>query len=378
TRSRTKTSGYATMAFNANLLLVTAFLCLLSVHHGRACFPAIFSFGDSLQDTGNFINTFANTTISKHPWGITYFHKATGRYSDGRLIIDFIAQALGLPLVPPYRGGGTFSRGANFAFGGATAQDRKDLAGLGLNVTSFMDRSLFVQIGWFKDLLKSVPSLADRTFLGNSLFMMGEIGGNDFNAALSQNKPIENIKNAFVPGVVRTISSGITTLIELGAKNFIVPGNLPIGCIPAWLSKYKRSDPGYYDANGCIKWLNDFSHYYGSKLQDELNKLKRAHPEANIYYADYHGAGMRLFSNPKQFGIAERFVACCGGNGHGCDETGPVCSNPSTFASWEGFHPTEAFYHAVYDGLISGPFAIPLLKQTCSKHAQKRAYTLHY
>lgn len=78
------------MAFNANLLLVTAFLCLLSVHHGRACFPAIFSFGDSLQDTGNFINTFANTTISKLPWGITYFHKATGRYSDGRLIIDFI------------------------------------------------------------------------------------------------------------------------------------------------------------------------------------------------------------------------------------------------------------------------------------------------
>ncbi|CAL9781643.1 unnamed protein product [Musa acuminata subsp. burmannicoides] len=167
------------MAFNANLLLVTAFLCLLSVHHGRACFPAIFSFGDSLQDTGNFINTFANTTISKHPWGITYFHKATGRYSDGRLIIDFIAQALGLPLVPPYRGGGTFSRGANFAFGGATAQDRKALAGLGLNVTSFMDRSLFVQIGWFKDLLKvrAIPCgkcsrTENRTFLGNSLFMM--------------------------------------------------------------------------------------------------------------------------------------------------------------------------------------------------------------
>ncbi|URD78937.1 lipid catabolic process [Musa troglodytarum] len=273
------------MAFNANLLLVTAFLCLLSVHHGSACFPAIFSFGDSLQDT-------ANTTISKLPWGITYFHKATGRYSDGRLIIDFIAQALGLPLVPPYRGGGNFSRGANFAFGGATAQDPNTLAGLGLNVTGFMKTPLFVQIDWFKDLLKSVPSLA----------VVGEIGGNDFNAALSQNKPIENIKDAFVPGVVRTISSGITTLIALGAKNFIVPGNLPIGCVPAWLSKYKRSGPGYYDANGCIIWLNDFSQYYASKLQDELNKLKRDHREANIYYADYYGAGMRLFSNPKQFG----------------------------------------------------------------------------
>ncbi|URD78931.1 lipid catabolic process [Musa troglodytarum] len=368
------------MAFNANLLLVTAFLCLLSVHHGSACFPAIFSFGDSLQDTGNFINTFANTTISKLPWGITYFHKATGRYSDGRLIIDFIAQALGLPLVPPYQGGRNFSRGANFAFGGATAQDLNTLAGLGLNVTGIMNMPLQVQIDWFQDLLKSVPSLAapDRTFLGNSLFIMGEIGGNDFNAALSQDKPIENIKDAFVPGVVRTISSGITTLIALGAKNFIVPGNLPIGCVPAWLSKYKRSGPGYYDANGCIIWLNDFSQYYASKLQDELNKLKRDHREANIYYADYYGAGMRLFSDPKQFGITERFVACCGGNGHGCDETGPVCSNPLAYASWEGFHPTEAFYHAVSDGLIRGPFAIPLLNQTCLNHARNTAGTLHY
>ncbi|KAJ8510267.1 hypothetical protein OPV22_000701 [Ensete ventricosum] len=353
------------MAFNANLLLVTAFLCLLSVHHGSACYPAIFSFGDSLQDTGNFIHTFANTTISKLPWGTTYFHKATGRYSDGRLIIDFIAQALGLPLVPPYRGGGSFSRGANFAFGGATAQNPNTLAGLGLNVTGFTDRSLFVQLGWFKELLNSVPSLADRTFLGNSLFMVGEIGGNDFNTALSQSKSIENIKNALVPGVVRTISSGITTLIELGAKNFIVPGNLPIGCIPAWLSKYKSSAPGYYDANGCIKWLNDLSQFYGSRLQDELKKLKSVHPTANIYYADYYGAGTRVFSNPKQFGITEPFVACCGGNGHGCDGTGPVCSNPLNHASWEGFHPTEAFYHAVADGLIGGPFAIPLLSQTC-------------
>ncbi|RWV86331.1 hypothetical protein GW17_00051784 [Ensete ventricosum] len=128
--------------------------------------------------------------------------------------------------------------------------------------------------------------------------MVGEIGGNDFNAALSQSKSIENIENAFVPGVVRTISSGIT----LGAKNFIVPGNLPIGCIPAWLSKYKSSAPGYYDANGCIIWLNDFSQFYGSKLQDELEKLKSVHSTVNIYYADYYGAGTRVFSNPKQFG----------------------------------------------------------------------------
>lgn len=70
------------------------------------------------------------------------------------------AQAVGLPLVPPIRGGGDFSRGANFAFAGATAEDKSALAGLGLDVTGWGNYSLAVEIEWFKDLIQSEPSLA--------------------------------------------------------------------------------------------------------------------------------------------------------------------------------------------------------------------------
>lgn len=55
-------------------------------------YTAIFNFGDSLSDTGNFLASGAILfpVIGKLPYGQTFFKRATGRCSDGRLMIDFI------------------------------------------------------------------------------------------------------------------------------------------------------------------------------------------------------------------------------------------------------------------------------------------------
>lgn len=50
-------------------------------------FPAIFNFGDSNSDTGGLSAAFGQ---APPPHGETFFHTPAGRYSDGRLIIDFI------------------------------------------------------------------------------------------------------------------------------------------------------------------------------------------------------------------------------------------------------------------------------------------------
>lgn len=50
-------------------------------------FPAIFNFGDSNSDTGGWSASFGQ---AGPPHGETFFHAPAGRYSDGRLIIDFI------------------------------------------------------------------------------------------------------------------------------------------------------------------------------------------------------------------------------------------------------------------------------------------------
>jgi hypothetical protein len=57
---------------------------------GRRCnFPAIYNFGDSNSDTGGISAAFA---ALHPPNGETFFGHPSGRYCDGRLIIDFIGK----------------------------------------------------------------------------------------------------------------------------------------------------------------------------------------------------------------------------------------------------------------------------------------------
>lgn len=84
---------------------------------------ALFVFGDSLFDPGN--NNYINTTtqFQSNWWlyGESFFNPPTGRFCDGRIIPDFIAEYAELPLIPSYFGIGKdrFVHGVNFASGGA-------------------------------------------------------------------------------------------------------------------------------------------------------------------------------------------------------------------------------------------------------------------
>ena len=54
---------------------------------------AFFIFGDSSVDSGNnnYINTIPENKADYKPYGQNgFFQKPTGRFSDGRVIVDFI------------------------------------------------------------------------------------------------------------------------------------------------------------------------------------------------------------------------------------------------------------------------------------------------
>lgn len=61
-------------------------------HIGLSHVP-LFIFGDSIYDAGN--NNYINTTVMANywPYGETFFKYPTGRFSDGRIIPDFIGMS---------------------------------------------------------------------------------------------------------------------------------------------------------------------------------------------------------------------------------------------------------------------------------------------
>ena len=75
--------------------------------------------------------------------------------------------------------------------------------------------SLSVQLGWFEQLK---PSLCNTTaakeckdYLGKSLFVMGEFGGNDYVFLLAANKTLEQTRT-YVAAVVKAITAGVEVL----------------------------------------------------------------------------------------------------------------------------------------------------------------------
>ncbi|KAF8393788.1 hypothetical protein HHK36_019986 [Tetracentron sinense] len=143
--------------------LLTIVLVLAKTEPVLCHYTSIFNFGDSWSDTGNLICLNPNDHAFHFPYGETYFGHVTDRCSNGRLIVDFIAQALGLLFLPPYlarKRGQEFRRGANFAVAGAKALDDAFFEERGI-YNQHKNISLRIQLSWFK--VKKIENILDIT-----------------------------------------------------------------------------------------------------------------------------------------------------------------------------------------------------------------------
>ncbi|KAG2647116.1 GDSL esterase/lipase At1g28600-like [Panicum virgatum] len=293
-------------------------------------------------------------------------------------------ERLGTPYWPPYLAGKTaedFRYGANFAVGSATALSQDFFKKRHLNVDQITPYSLAVQIGWFQKLLAVLASTDNEReeIMATSLFLVGEIGANDYIHPIFQNKTLGWIKPV-VPLVVASIVSSLAALIQLGARTLYVPGVFPLGCTPRVLFLFRGSAPGDYDpATGCLRWLDDLVVLHNALLKVKLAELRRAHPGVSVTYVDYSGEVLGVVTSPRRHGFDERTVldACCGGGGpHNanftvhCTEPGAVqCADPARYVSWDGLHMTEAVYRIMARGILDGPFAAPPIMCGCKKTA---------
>uniref|UniRef100_A0ACD5UH19 Uncharacterized protein n=1 Tax=Avena sativa TaxID=4498 RepID=A0ACD5UH19_AVESA len=334
---------------------------------------AIYSLGDSITDTGNLVKEAppgAFETIKHLPYGVTLGYP-TGRCSDGLLMIDFLAQDMGLPFLNPYLAKNrSFDHGVNFAVAGATAMDPADQFNGSSSPLPFSFNSLKLQLRWFKDFLKSSFGTDQeiRKRLQSSLVLVGEIGGNDYNFAFFGNKSMKEVEK-LVPGVVKTIIDATKEVLDMGASRVIVPGNFPIGCIPGYLTSMASSEPSDYDSMGCLKELNLFAAKHNSKLQQAIASLRASYPDASIAYADYFNSFFSLLKGASELGFdaSSTHKACCGAGGkYNYDERrmcgaegSTACADPSAYVSWDGIHMTQAAYKAMSRLIYNGRYLQP-------------------
>jgi hypothetical protein len=171
----------------------------------RRPFKKIYAFGDSFTDTGNTKSITGPSGfghVSNPPYGSTFFHRPTNRYSDGRLVIDFVAEALSLPYLPPYRNikaAGNASFGVNFAVAGSTAINHAFFVknNLTLDITP---ESIQTQFLWFNRFLESQgyctgEAASDcKEAFDDALVWVGEIGINDYAYCIGSSIPDDTIQ----------------------------------------------------------------------------------------------------------------------------------------------------------------------------------------
>ncbi|KAM6589405.1 hypothetical protein CsatA_012010 [Cannabis sativa] len=349
---------------------------LLYIYPSKAChFPAIYNFGDSNSDTGTVSAVYGRLPP---PYGETFFGKPSGRYSDGRLIIDFIAEHLGLPSLNAYLDsiGSNFSHGANFAASGSTLQ----AVNAKLYEAGFNPFSLNLQLLQFeqlKDRTEELHSEAKNSQITSNLPKPEEFSKSLYTLDSGQNdlhygfmKLTMEQLNTSIPYIVYQFSLSIKKLYEKGARIIWIHNTGPIGCLPYFVITFppKAEDT---DQIGCIKSYNEVAQEFNKQLKEEVSKLRTQLSGAALYYVDIYSLKYSLINEAEKYGFLSPFKYCCkhyGDNGLQCWKTemrngteyfGTSCGDPLKHISWDGIHYSEAANKWIANHILDGSYSDP-------------------
>lgn len=316
----------------------------------------LFNFGDSNSDTGGV--AAAGGIRIMLPEGRTYFHRPTGRLSDGRVIIDFICESLNTHELNPYlKGvGSDYSNGVNFAMAGSTVSHGVSPYSLNVQVDQFVyfkHRSLEL----FKRGLKGP---VNKEGFENALYMM-DIGHNDVVGVM--HTPSDEWDKKFRK-VVSEIGEAIQILYDNGARKFWIHGTGALGCLPALVVQEK----GEHDAHGCLANYNRGARAFNKKLSDLCDDMRLRLKDATVVYTDMFAIKYGFVANHTSYGIEWPLMVCCGNGGppynfkpgkYGC---GDLCGPEDKVLSWDGVHFTDFGSGLAAKHSMSGEYSKPRVK----------------
>ena len=287
------------MRFSIALTSIGAAVVLMAspFTSANAAYSQIVAFGDSLSDNGN---VFA-ATKARLGFGIPTSPYWNGRFSNGPVAVEVMAQTLGINLV-------------DYAFGGALTgtSNRADIPGL---------PGIQNEVDQFTTSLSAAHKAADASAL---YFLWG--GGNDFFSATD--------KLAAVAPAIANLTGQVSQLYGAGARDFFVP------LLPD-LSSTLDAINGGPTAQAQAHALSVF---FNTNLASALQGLQ----------GNLSGATIRVFDPNPSLNTARDAVLADGGTASASCWTGgytgsggTLCANPDLYTLWDGVHPTARLHLAL-------------------------------
>lgn len=348
--------------FVASFSLVSLVLCL-RLGYGQLV-PAMFMFGDSVMDVGN--NNHLPTIIKANfpPYGRDFFnHTPTGRFCNGKIATDIIAETLGFESYQPAylsseARGKNLLTGANFASAASGYYEPTATTNLAIPLSKQLENYKEYQ-GKVVEIIGS----ANATSMFSSGMYLISAGSSDFvqnyyvNPLLNTAYTPDQFSNILIQNLVKFIQG----LYALGARKIGVISLPPLGCLPTVITVFGSGN------KECVERINRDAISFNRKVNDTCELLKNKHSNLTIVVFDTYQPLYDLITKPAEngTGFKETRRGCCG---TGLVETSILCnrlssvitcSNASEYVFWDGFHPSEAANYVLANGLLDA--GLPLI-----------------
>ncbi|XP_065854918.1 GDSL esterase/lipase EXL3-like [Euphorbia lathyris] len=312
--------------------------------------PAVIVFGDSIVDPGN--NNYINGTLVKcnfPPYGRDFIGGTpTGRFSNGFIPSDIVAQELGVKhIVPAYLDPTVKPQelltGVSFASGGSGYDPDTSKAAAVLSLAN--------QLDLFREYLQRITAIVGEQgkdeILTKSLFIV--CTGSDDIANNYMTMPFKKIvsdTDSFTDSVIRLASAFFMELYKVGARRIGVLGVPTIGCLPS-----QRTLQGGLERK-CSDEGNEAARLFNSKVSSTIDYLNTHLPGAKFVYMDTYNPLLALIQYPAQYGFEKSTEGCCGTGKIEvsilCNRLVPnTCEDASKYVFWDSYHPSQKAYQII-------------------------------
>lgn len=294
---------------------------------GQAAYSALYVFGDSLLDNGNFYALSEGAYPPSPPYA--------ERFTDGPTAAEYLADRLGIALAPSVEGG------TNFAVGGATTSTLN--LGYELEIPPGLPPALEFtgmqsQVAGF---LASPPAFDPAA----SLFLVWG-GSNDLSLAFAQGRDPVDAASAAITNLIGMVGA----LVGAGATDLLVPDLPHLAHTPfarTLLTEEQRAD------------LSMLTIAANQTLASALEQIRDSQPAGlRLMGFDTNAFWDHVIASPEHFGFSDATTPCLSAL-----EAGTV-SNCDSYVFFDDRHPTAAFHQLLGDrffGRVPEPSTVALL-----------------